>query len=139
MYQVFVFGTLKEGFPNHKTNKGVRLGSDYLTKEAFPLLLVGERHSPWLVLDEGKGQPVKGQVFTVSENALVQMDRLERINEPDGYRRVTIPVICAETNNELEVFVYGKPKEMTAKSDIRMELSGEYLLEHANMYRSRAS
>lgn len=46
---VFVFGTLKEGFPNFATNKGVRRGGDFVTASRYPLYLVGERCSPWLI------------------------------------------------------------------------------------------
>ncbi|HYP70984.1 MAG TPA: gamma-glutamylcyclotransferase family protein, partial [Variovorax sp.] len=85
---VFVFGTLKEGFPNFATNKGRRLPGVFLTKDRYPFYLVGERHSPWLVDQPGEGERVVGQVFEVDKVALAAMDALERIHEPDGYRRV---------------------------------------------------
>lgn len=137
MHKVFVFGTLKQGFPNFKFNQGIRHGSDYVSKESYPLYLVGSRYSPWLVLDKGKGQPVKGQVFLVSDQVLAEMDNLERVHEPDGYRKFSIQVECVTSGKELAAIVYGKPPEMAATADIRLELAGEYLLEHADLYRSR--
>jgi gamma-glutamylaminecyclotransferase len=139
MHKVFVFGTLKEGFPNFKTNHGTRVGDEFITNDSFPLYLVGERKSPWLVLEEGKGCPVKGQVFSVSDDVLTEMDNLERINETDGYRRVRVTVSCITSSQEFEVFVYGKPPKMLTNEDIVEELQGEYLLEHAKQYRSRYS
>jgi len=46
---VFVFGTLKQGFPNFATNRGRRVGGTFRTLERLPLLLVGQRHVPWLI------------------------------------------------------------------------------------------
>ena len=136
MHKVFVFGTLKEGFPNFSKNNGVRHGGDYVTRECFPLYLVGERYSPWLVLAPGT-HPVFGQVFSVSDEALALMDRLERVHEADGYQRVRITVICVESGAEEAVFVYGKSPDLLRHDEIQMELAGEYLLEHAALYRPR--
>ena len=139
MHKIFVFGTLKEGFPNFKTNKGVRYRGDFETKERFPLYLVGERFSPWLVLNVGEGHPIKGQVFEVSDDVLAEMDTLERITAPDGYRKVSLPVICLESGDEINVLAYGKPPEMLEGAQVMQELAGEYLLEHAALYRSRSA
>ncbi len=47
---VFVFGTLKQGFPNFATNRGCRVSETetgrYRTQQRYPLYLVGPRHSP---------------------------------------------------------------------------------------------
>ena len=65
MHRVFVFGTLKEGFPNFATNRGRRVAGDFVTKERYPFYLVGERHSPWLIDQPGEGERIVGQVFEV--------------------------------------------------------------------------
>ncbi|QUX96279.1 gamma-glutamylcyclotransferase [Marinomonas sp. CT5] len=139
MPKVFVFGTLKEGFPNFKTNKGIRYRGDFATKACYPLYLVGERCSPWLVLQEGKGHPVKGQVFEVTDDVLAEMDTLERITAIDGYRKVSLPVVCLESGDEITVLAYGKPPEMLQDVQVMQELAGEYCLEHAALYRSRSA
>ncbi len=137
MDKVFVFGTLKEGFPNFQFNKGIRFRGKFETRERFPLYLVGERYSPWLVLDEGKGYKVKGEVYSVASEVLAEMDRLERISEPDGYRKVTIQVLCIESGELLKAYAYGKPIDQLKNADICKKLAGEYLLEHSELYRSR--
>jgi gamma-glutamylaminecyclotransferase len=139
VHKIFVFGTLKEGFPNFKTNKGIRYRGDFKTKERYPLYLVGERFSPWLVLQSGEGYPVKGQVFEVSDDVLAEMDALERITAIDGYRKVSIPVICLESGDEINVLAYGKPPEMLQDVQVMQELAGDYCLEHAALYRSRSA
>jgi gamma-glutamylaminecyclotransferase len=139
MHYLFVFGTLKEGFPNFAANKGVRVSGEFVTRQKYPLYLVGERFSPWLILDEGKGFNVKGQVFSVTDEALLEMDKLERISEPDGYRRLELPVISAATGSEILVYAYAKPLQQVSGAELRMELAGEYKLEHASLYRARES
>ncbi|WP_425669878.1 gamma-glutamylcyclotransferase [Vibrio owensii] len=105
----------------------------------YPLYLVGERNSPWLILDSTKGSPIKGQIFSVSTDALLKMDELERNHESGGYSRVKIDIINQETSEVLKVFLYGKPKLPLEHIDIRAELTDEHLLEHATLYRSQNS
>lgn len=140
---VFVFGTLKEGFPNFAANSGVRVPGVFRTRERYPLYLVGARCSPWLIDLPGEGEQVFGHVFEVDHVALAAMDALERVTEPDGYRRVTIEV---ETDSPqgvqiqtLRPFVYLKPAPHFSLADARMGPLGEYTVDHAALYRPRAA
>ena len=139
MLHIFVFGTLKQGFPNDQSNSGNRLPGQYKTLHKFPLYLVGERFSPQLIYDPGNGHQIQGQVFTVDTKSLTKMDKLERIQEPDGYRRIKLAVVNLQTAEQIEVFVYVKLVEQLATKNIRLELCGEYQLEHASLYRSRST
>jgi gamma-glutamylaminecyclotransferase len=134
---VFLFGTLKEGFPNSGANKGSRVAGEFFTKIRYPLYLVGERYSPWLMLSEDEGFQVRGQVFTVDEATLDDMDRLERIHQADGYRRVQVQVISESTCEEMQVFVYVKPAEQLEGMLIQLGPIAEYELEHASLYQKR--
>ncbi|WP_394180281.1 gamma-glutamylcyclotransferase family protein [Marinomonas posidonica] len=137
MKKVFVFGTLKEGFPNFRHNQGRRFRTEFVSQRAFLLYLVGERYSPWLILTPGLGHAIKGQVFEVTDEVLREMDLLERVNEIEGYQRAEIDVVCQQTGEVFRVFVYIKPSLSLSVHDIRMELKDEYLLEHAKLYRPR--
>ena len=97
---VFVYGTLKEGFPNFRVNRGSRVPGAFVTRQRFRLYLVGERCTPWLIDDPGHGARVAGQVFAVDDATLEQMDLLEGTAEPDGYRRrwIAVPVIVLSSN-----------------------------------------
>jgi gamma-glutamylaminecyclotransferase len=136
--RVFVFGTLKEGFPNFQVNRGRRVPGEYVTSCAYPLYLVGERRSPWMLDQPGAGLSVRGQVFDVDDEALAQMDVLERVGEADGYRRVRIQVAAAPEPRALDVFVYMKdPDEFEAQAASALGPLAEYTLAHAAMYRPR--
>jgi len=140
--RVFVFGTLKEGFPNFHVNRGRRIAGEFVTVRPYPLYLVGERRSPWMLDQPGSGQNVHGQVFEVDDAALAQMDVLERVGEPDGYRRVRIEVAVAgqAAAAALEVFVYLKdPAEFPAMAGDALGPFAQYTREHAALYLTRGA
>ncbi len=134
---VFVFGTLKQGFPNHHTIAQQTLLGEYETEQPYPLYLVGERHSPWMLDQPGEGMKVRGQVFKVDEQCLATLDELERIHARDGYRRQEIKVSSQQGSVKLTVYAYLKPAHQLNKKAIRCGPINEYLLEHASQYRSR--
>ena len=136
---VFVFGTLKEGFPNFATNRGVRVPGAFTTKYRYPLYLVGERYSPWLIDSPGYGEQVTGQVFEVDQPTLDAMDKLERIIEPDGYRRVVLAVESADANSpqSLSANAYLKQAQHFVASEVRLGPLSKYTLAHAALYRPR--
>jgi gamma-glutamylaminecyclotransferase len=141
-HRVFVFGTLKQGFPNFATNTGARVPGEYATLLPHPLYLVGERHSPWMLAQPGAGLPVQGQVFEVDGAALQRMDALERIDAADGYRRVLLAVQRTDSPaapSTVEVWAYLKPPEQLSASDIRVGPLACYTLAHAALYRPRAA
>jgi len=138
--RVFVFGTLKAGFPNFHVNRGTRVAGDFVTLRPYPLYLIGERRSPWMLDQPGAGLHVRGQVFEVDDAALAQMDVLERVGEPDGYRRVHIEVALAGQAGAatFEAFAYLKePAEFRAVADDALGPLAEYTHEHAALYRTR--
>ncbi|MDJ0778722.1 MAG: gamma-glutamylcyclotransferase family protein [Gammaproteobacteria bacterium] len=134
---VFVFGTLKSGFPNAASNQGRRLPGDFRTSENWRLYLVGERHSPWLVSSPGEGLPVRGQLFAVDAAALAVMDRLERVQLADGYRRIEIRVVAETDAREYDAFAYARSPIQLAAASVRSGPFEEYTLEHAALYRPR--
>ncbi|HEY6514304.1 MAG TPA: gamma-glutamylcyclotransferase family protein [Burkholderiaceae bacterium] len=136
---VFVFGTLKEGFPNFAVNRGRRVGAAFRTLERRPLLLMGERHVPWLIDSPGLGERVAGELYEVDAAALAAMDELEGIGRPDGYHRKALPVQPATPGDDTVVLaqVYMKHAEQVIEADVRVGPLPEYTLAHAALYRRR--
>lgn len=137
MTPVFVYGTLKEGFPNFHINKGIRLKGVFYTKEPYPFYLVGERYSPWLVFIEKEGYRVMGQVFIVDTDTLREMDILEGINEPEGYQKVQISIVSSVDSKEILATAYVKPAEQLKTSNIQLGPLKEYEVTHSLLYRPR--
>jgi gamma-glutamylaminecyclotransferase len=138
--RVFVFGTLKQGFPNFHVNSGCRLSGTFVTSRAYPLYLVGERRSPWMLDQPGAGVCVRGEVFEVDGAALARMDVLERVGEPEGYRRVRIEVAGTGSSEPVDAFVYLKdPAEFPPHAGSAIGPLSEYTPEHAALYRPRSA
>ena len=138
---VFVFGTLKQGFPNFDTNQGRRVGAVFRTLDRLPLLLVGERHVPWLIDSPGLGARVAGELYEVDAAALADMDALERVGEPDGYQRKALRVAADDSAGGAVVVAqaYLKRAEQVHTPDVQVGPLAEYTLAHAALYRRRAS
>ena len=136
---VFVFGTLKQGFPNFATNRGVRVAGSFRTRAAYPLYLVGERHVPWLVNRPGTGLRVSGEVFRADDTALAAMDRLEGVSRPDGYQREVLEVEGGDSPRLMLAYAYFKRPSQLVMSEVRAGPLEEYKLEHAALYRPRRS
>jgi len=137
---VFIYGTLKEGFPNFGTNAGVRLEGSVRTIQSLPVYLVGERRVPWLLQQPGVGFRVVGQIFEVDAGALEAMDRLEGTHEVDGYRRARIDIEALDPESAtLSAHVYLKLPSQLAEGVERIGPLEEYTLAHAALYRRRAA
>jgi gamma-glutamylaminecyclotransferase len=96
---VFVYGTLKEGFPNFHLNPGRRIPGNYRTRKALPFYVVQlpiEDRAPWLVNAPGQGVQVLGQVFEVDDDTLRAMDEFEEVGLPTGYVRVELELEAVE-------------------------------------------
>jgi gamma-glutamylaminecyclotransferase len=135
--RIFVYGTLKSGFPNHALNHGRRLSGEYTTVDAYPLYLVGERYSPWLVDLPGEGTPVTGELYELDKEALLCMDELERVGMPGGYKRRIVEVIQRPHGQPQSAFVYLKAPAQLSEAKVISGPLAYYELTHAEAYRRR--
>ena len=67
------------------------------------------------------------------------MDRLERVAEADGYRRVRIEVECSQTAARRFAYVYLKPGPQLVPAEIRQGPLAEYTRGHAALYSPRTA
>jgi gamma-glutamylaminecyclotransferase len=135
---VFVFGTLKDGFPNFAVNAGRRVPGSFRTVEARPMYLVGERCVPWLVDAAGEGHRVAGELYEVDDATLVAMDRLEGIGRPDGYVRLRLDIEPLDAPaGAMRAWAYLKPVAQLTADLVRIGPLAEYTLEDALRYRKR--
>lgn len=111
----------------------------FITAEAHPLYLVGERKSPWLLNAPQEGHRVRGELFEVSEEVLRDMDILERVTEADGYTRCQIPVVPESGGQPIEAYVYLKdPALFGPVSEGAIGPLLEFTAEHAALYKPRS-
>jgi gamma-glutamylaminecyclotransferase len=133
---VFVFGTLKAGFPNSAVNRGRRVGGVFRTVEPHPLYLMGERCVPWMVDVPGSGQCVAGELYEVDAATLAAMDELEGVGRADGYHRKAL-LVQGDDAAVVMAQVYMKHTEQVTQGDVREGPLAEYTLQHAARYRKR--
>ena len=112
-HRVFVYGTLKQGFRNFHVNRGTRVPGTFVTEQSFPLYVIGEFGLPWLVHEPGQGHCVTGQLFDVDEDALMDMDVLERVTDAGWYTRRALSVRPAIGGRALLAQAYfGSPSRL---------------------------
>lgn len=136
---VFVYGTLRMGYPNYGRNHGTQRAGQYRTALAFPLMLCGPRASPCMFNEPGEGEQVVGELFDVELAGLAEMDALERIYEDGGYRRHSIDVehIGVESGSAVLAAVYLKARRHAPGPHVGP--LGEFSQDHATLYRPRLS
>jgi gamma-glutamylcyclotransferase (GGCT)/AIG2-like uncharacterized protein YtfP len=110
-HRVFVYGTLKRGYPNNPLLEG----SEYLgeavtvpTYKAVTVLtykMVGTNFP--VIMPDPSGKPVAGEIYTVDDATLARLDRLE--GEGRSYDRVMIDATLPLSNGErlpTQAFIY---------------------------------
>ncbi|XP_006879447.1 PREDICTED: gamma-glutamylaminecyclotransferase [Elephantulus edwardii] len=99
MTQVFVYGTLKRGQPNHqvmldRANGTATFQGRGHTVEPYPLVIAGEHNIPRLLNLPGRGHCVAGEIYAVDEQMLRFLDEFECC--PDMYQRTQVKVEVLE-------------------------------------------
>jgi gamma-glutamylaminecyclotransferase len=93
-HRVFVYGTLKSGFWNHYLLTGCEYFGGAATVPTYKMI---ENGFP-VIMPDPEGKPLAGEIYTVDDETLAQLDQLER--EGSSYDRklidVTLPLAGGE-------------------------------------------
>jgi gamma-glutamylaminecyclotransferase len=88
MTPIFIFGTAKQGFPQH--DAGVAdapcLGP-YRTIERYPVIIGGLWYAPMMFDEPGTGLQVHGELYVLDVDQLARLDELESMGTPGNFRR----------------------------------------------------
>ncbi|KAF6001858.1 hypothetical protein F1559_000352 [Cyanidiococcus yangmingshanensis] len=76
---IFVYGTLKRGWPNHALLHHALYEGTFVTIERFPLIIGGPHFTPFLLNRAGVGKHVRGEVYRVDDEELAMLDVLENV------------------------------------------------------------
>lgn len=133
---LFVYGSLKEGFPNFHVNEGRRMPGDFHTATPYPFYLI-DGQLPCMFAQPGTGLHVTGQLFETDEASLQKMDELERIGQPGGYQRITVEVIASGTAEAAPVTAqaYVQDAALLAQAGRHVGPIATYTAEHATLLR----
>lgn len=113
-HRVFVYGTLKRGFPNHEYMTGATYIGDAWTVDAYPLVVGGAWFTPYLIPEKGQGHRVKGEIWDVPEHMMPALDELESVHLPNGYRRHIIPVVFEGSEKQTDACAYFRERQHIA-------------------------
>jgi len=100
---VFVYGTLKRGYPNNPLLEGSQFLGEAVTVPTYKMV---ETSFP-VIMPDPSGKPVAGEIYTVDDATLARLDQLER--EGRSYDRVMIDVTLPLSNGErlpTQAFIY---------------------------------
>jgi gamma-glutamylcyclotransferase (GGCT)/AIG2-like uncharacterized protein YtfP len=103
MTRIFVYGTLKRGYPNNPLLEGSAFLGEAVTVPTYRMV---ETSFPVIMPDPG-GKPVAGEIYTVDDATLARLDQLER--EGRSYDRVMIDATLPLANGErltTRAFIY---------------------------------
>ncbi len=87
MNTVFVYGTLKRGGSNHVFLNSQRFIGEARTTPGFVLYSLGDY--PGMVRAPGDTEGVTGELWSVDDNCLAELDRLEGLDE-GLYERIDV-------------------------------------------------
>ncbi|WP_300157742.1 gamma-glutamylcyclotransferase family protein [Solidesulfovibrio sp.] len=90
-WDIFAYGTLRQGFRNHHYVAGCPCLGRAETVEAYAMYVAGD--IPYLVADEPHSRVV-GEVYRVDATRLRELDALEE--HPREYCRAVAPVVMAD-------------------------------------------
>lgn len=108
---VFVFGTLKRGYANHAEGmRTARFLGECRTLERYPLYVADRWYVPVLLAEPGTGYHIKGELYEVDSATLAELDEIESVHLPNGYRRDMIEVELSLTGERFRSFVYLKDR-----------------------------
>ncbi|PNX78242.1 hypothetical protein L195_g034219 [Trifolium pratense] len=106
---IFAYGTLKRGFPNHGLMEDLKTKDDAVfmdtcfTENPYPLV-IGPHGIPYLINLPGSGQRVKGEVYAVSDEAVIRLDEFEGVRN-GFYERIPV-VVVTEGGEKVEAEGY---------------------------------
>lgn len=107
MHYVFVYGTLKRGFPNsHLLERATFIG-EFRTVTKYPLVVGGQYFSPYLLDIPQTGNRVKGEMYVVNDAILADLDHLERVGI-NYTRKVEKVASCNDRSFVADAFIYFK-------------------------------
>jgi gamma-glutamylcyclotransferase (GGCT)/AIG2-like uncharacterized protein YtfP len=103
--KVFVYGTLKRGYGNHRLLENATLIDEAVTDVKFDMIAGGFP----VVFESDTGLPLTGEVYQVDAATLQSLDNLE--GEGTMYFRKEVPVSLANSHDRSVVAMYiGNPE-----------------------------
>ncbi len=117
---IFVYGTLKKGFINHRVIKEASFKETVTTSDKFVISVDGTYGFPYLLEYNNKGKYIQGEIYEIDESLECELDYFEGV--PDlyvkkdinisGYDNVTAYFSNSEKEEAIIEYSYSKIMEL---------------------------
>ncbi|MBE7184790.1 MAG: gamma-glutamylcyclotransferase [Methylobacterium mesophilicum] len=87
MTLLFVFGTLKRGFPLHSAIDGARYLGLCQTVSPFPMMVAGHVYGPMMLDRPGRGLRIGGELYEAGGGVVASVEKAENNGDPGNYCR----------------------------------------------------
>jgi gamma-glutamylaminecyclotransferase len=114
MIRLFVYGTLKRGFPLHEVGlAGQQFVGAYRTVMTYPMVIAGPWFTPMMLNEPGLGLRVCGELYEVEYSRMATLDEIEHTGKPGSFRG-SIDVEPVEGGAYHAADVYFKARELAS-------------------------
>ena len=111
MHKFFIYGTLKNGFPNYDE---YLLDKFFICKcktiDPYPLVVANKYYSPVLINERGNGVIVSGELYEIDNLTIELLDSLEGVGTDCGYTKYTIDILT-DSGEATKGYAYMKDRE----------------------------
>ena len=90
------------------------------------MVVANKWFAPVLLQEPGVGKQIIGELYQVSDSKLADLDRLEHVHQPKGYKRIVIEIQSIDEQEQLSAFTYVKERIHVA------DISSGYLNEYTD-------
>lgn len=101
-YLLFVYGTLKRGFPLHKYMRDATFVAEARTTPSYHMWMPSKGWYPLLTVDLKNGVAIEGELWRISEVLAVRLDQVEG----RAYDRCEIELEIPEVQEPVETYLY---------------------------------
>ena len=108
MNTIFVYGTLKRGGSNHLFLRGQKFLGDARTIPGFTLYSLGDY--PGMVRAPGDTAGVTGEIWSVDDDCLAELDRLEGLDE-GLYERIDVLLAPNGITGSAQTYLYLRQRD----------------------------
>ena len=105
---IFVYGTLKRGLSNHRHLLGQHFLAEARTAAGYQLFDLGDY--PGMIEAAKAGRSIEGEIWEVDAACLVELDRLEGVDE-GMYERVPVRLAEPFAGAAVQTYLYRWPVE----------------------------
>lgn len=115
---LFVYGSLKKGFPNNDILSQANYISKAKTLSKFAMYKEINKNYPYIIKDNNIGQNIEGELYQITRKDLLEkIDAFE--GSPDYFKRIDVMVKTRNKNIKAKTYILAAPKVPINKKQLK--------------------